>query len=130
MSLLPSIEPPDDFERSAYVRAAIGGLPPVAPPADFEDAVLRTVHRPRLTANHVVVIVAALSILGGIIWWTGSDPAPAPSTPVPTATVTTAPDTAVPAPVVAPASDSLKPTPPPKPRPKRSARPKQPVAGY
>ncbi len=88
MSTLPNIEPPDNFERTTHMRATLGSLPTVAPPSDFEDRVLRAVHRPGLRGRNVLAMGVVLVGVAVLVWFgvVGTEPNPAPQpAPVPAA---------------------------------------------
>ncbi|MCX6140695.1 MAG: hypothetical protein NTX15_07710 [Candidatus Kapabacteria bacterium] len=111
MNTLPSIEPPEDFERNVHIRSLLSTLPGVTPPGTFEQDVLRSARRSGVKIPILIATIAAIGISFGI-WWFTSQPNnvvvhKGPEIAVPTSVVVPPVSTVVP-PVAAPASSTKK----------------------
>lgn len=70
MNSLPSIEPPEDFERNVHVRSLLSTLPSVPPPQSFEGSVLRAAHRSGVKISLLIATIGAIGLAVGGWWFT------------------------------------------------------------
>lgn len=63
MSMLPPVNPPDDFESTVLLRSLLTSLPSIAPPETFETQVLRSARRPSWTIKIVAAVAGTILVV-------------------------------------------------------------------
>ena len=63
MSMLPPINPPEDFESTVLLRSLLTSLPSISPPDTFETQVLRSAQRPRWTIKIVAAVAGTILVV-------------------------------------------------------------------